>query len=58
MNTTYYWLFRWILALIGGIFLWFTLENLWPGITDGDQMAAIGAYAFAMGALLPWPGPA
>ncbi len=58
MNPTYYWLFRWILAGIGGLFLWFTLANLFPAITDGDQLVAIGAYCFAMLALLPWPGPA
>lgn len=55
MYVQYGWLFRWVLAAIGGLFLWFTLGNLWPLISDGDQLVALGAYGFAMAALLPWP---
>jgi len=51
----YSWLFRWILAFIGGLFLWFTIGNLFPTVTNGEQLVAIGSYAFAMLALLPWP---
>jgi hypothetical protein len=57
MYVQYGWVFRWILAAIGGLFLWFTLENLWPAITNEQQLVAVASYLFAMLALLPWPAP-
>lgn len=58
MYAQYGWLFRAILAVVGGMFLWFTLTNLFgPGISEGDKMVAEGWYGFAMAALLPWPAP-
>lgn len=45
------------LAVVGAVFLLFTIGNLFPGplISDGDKLVAEGVYGFAMAALLPWP---
>ena len=63
MYVQYGWLFRWILAAIGIVFLWFFIGMVF-GATPLEesettkQLIGCAAAGFFMGALLPWPpGP-